>query len=341
MFTVALLIALLPVVGVYGAAIASAVAYGVSFTMMLMSLRRIAGARSGGEHRLGCGGRGDDRRPPGRSDRDRPHLPGGRAPHRRPGGPVRPVARPPGLPERPGRQRRVRPAAMDTEVLIAWTADRRGRRRRERGPVVGNRCWPQRRAPAWTATCGCTPSSRIPMPSVLWPGPLTARQPASADDALSDRHGTSAFHVVAPAAGTNSLYPVPGAGPGGAQRGHDHAGPVRRAGRGGPFRTGQDRCRGPRPSRAARGAESVRRAPHHGCPVRVQPPLDPRPFLPARCIRIRCAPLGYRIGKLTPRGVEFYPGWDADLETFVEGNYVACDPEAAAGLPAVPWWKSE
>jgi hypothetical protein len=50
---------------------------------------------------------------------------------------------------------------------------------------------------------------------------------------------------------------------------------------------------------------------------------------------------GYRVGKLTPRGVEFYPGWDADLETFVEGNYVACDPSALALLPAVKWWKSE
>jgi len=39
--------------------------------------------------------------------------------------------------------------------------------------------------------------------------------------------------------------------------------------------------------------------------------------------------------------VEFYPGWDADLETFVEGNYLACDPDAAAKLPAVRWWKSE
>jgi methyltransferase FkbM-like protein len=50
--------------------------------------------------------------------------------------------------------------------------------------------------------------------------------------------------------------------------------------------------------------------------------------------------LGYRVGKLTTRGVEFYPGWDLDLETFVEGNYLACDPEAAALLPAVTWWKS-
>jgi len=50
--------------------------------------------------------------------------------------------------------------------------------------------------------------------------------------------------------------------------------------------------------------------------------------------------LGYRIGKLTPRGVEFYPGWEPDLETFVEGNYVACTPLAARDLPAVRWWKA-
>jgi len=51
-------------------------------------------------------------------------------------------------------------------------------------------------------------------------------------------------------------------------------------------------------------------------------------------------PLGYRIGKLTPRGVEFYPCWDADLETFVEGNYVACTARMAARLPVVSWWKA-
>jgi hypothetical protein len=51
-------------------------------------------------------------------------------------------------------------------------------------------------------------------------------------------------------------------------------------------------------------------------------------------------PLGYRLGKLTPRGVEFYPGWDAELETFVEGNYVACLPQVAERLPPVAWWKS-
>lgn len=48
---------------------------------------------------------------------------------------------------------------------------------------------------------------------------------------------------------------------------------------------------------------------------------------------------GYRLGKLTPNGVEFYPGWDADLESFVESNYVACSPAYAARLPSVRWWK--
>jgi FkbM family methyltransferase len=51
-------------------------------------------------------------------------------------------------------------------------------------------------------------------------------------------------------------------------------------------------------------------------------------------------PLGYHLGKLTPLGVEFYSGWDPDLETFVEGNYVACSPEIVGRLPSVRWWKS-
>jgi FkbM family methyltransferase len=53
------------------------------------------------------------------------------------------------------------------------------------------------------------------------------------------------------------------------------------------------------------------------------------------------SPLGYRIGKLTPVGVEFYPGWDPELETFVEGNYVACREAVARRLPALRWWKAE
>jgi FkbM family methyltransferase len=50
-------------------------------------------------------------------------------------------------------------------------------------------------------------------------------------------------------------------------------------------------------------------------------------------------PLGYRLGKLTPIGIEFYPHWDPDLETFVEGNYIACRGAIAERLPSVAWWK--
>ena len=50
-FTVILLVALLPVAGVYGAAIASAVAYGVALVMMLLSLRRLPSEVYGPRHR--------------------------------------------------------------------------------------------------------------------------------------------------------------------------------------------------------------------------------------------------------------------------------------------------
>jgi FkbM family methyltransferase len=50
-------------------------------------------------------------------------------------------------------------------------------------------------------------------------------------------------------------------------------------------------------------------------------------------------PLGYRIGKLTARGMERYPHWDPELESFVEGNYLACTRSAARRLPQVSWWK--
>jgi O-antigen/teichoic acid export membrane protein len=50
-FTVVLLVVLLPVVGVYGAAIASAVAYGVALIMMLLSLRGLRSDNSRPKHR--------------------------------------------------------------------------------------------------------------------------------------------------------------------------------------------------------------------------------------------------------------------------------------------------
>jgi FkbM family methyltransferase len=39
------------------------------------------------------------------------------------------------------------------------------------------------------------------------------------------------------------------------------------------------------------------------------------------------SPLRYGIGKVTPYGIEFYEKWDWELETFREGNYLACLPE--------------
>ncbi len=52
------------------------------------------------------------------------------------------------------------------------------------------------------------------------------------------------------------------------------------------------------------------------------------------------SPNAYKLGKLTPKGIEFYLDWDIDLETFTEGNYVACAPHVAKKLPTVAWWKT-
>jgi FkbM family methyltransferase len=50
------------------------------------------------------------------------------------------------------------------------------------------------------------------------------------------------------------------------------------------------------------------------------------------------APLGYSIGKVTPKGIEFYREWHPELETFREGNYLACGSEWVARLPQIVWW---
>jgi FkbM family methyltransferase len=156
--------------------------------------------------------------------------------------------------------------------------------------------------------------------------------------ALSDRHGSAAFHVVAPGAGTNSLHPSPSAitvpetvttvtldsyaarsdVPRFAlvkidTEGHDLT--------------------------VLRGARAL--LAEHRIAV-VQFEYNHRWVFAHAFLRDAfdfVVGLGYEIGKLTPKGVEFYPGWDAELETFVEGNYVACDPAVARHLPVVPWWK--
>ncbi len=49
-------------------------------------------------------------------------------------------------------------------------------------------------------------------------------------------------------------------------------------------------------------------------------------------------PLGYEIGKVTPRGIEWYPTWSEELETFREGNYLAVRSGSRRRFPAVGWW---
>jgi FkbM family methyltransferase len=49
-------------------------------------------------------------------------------------------------------------------------------------------------------------------------------------------------------------------------------------------------------------------------------------------------PLGYEIGKVTPTGIEWYEAWSEELETFREGNYLACRRESSRRFPAITWW---
>lgn len=50
-------------------------------------------------------------------------------------------------------------------------------------------------------------------------------------------------------------------------------------------------------------------------------------------------PLGFIIGKITPRGIEFYPAWDHELETFIEANYLAVKQSLRNIFPQIKWWK--
>jgi FkbM family methyltransferase len=159
--------------------------------------------------------------------------------------------------------------------------------------------------------------------------------------ALSDRCGSAALYVLAPGAGTNSLHAPAGPGSGGQienvatttmdsyidRSGLDHVTLVKIDAE------GHDLA-------VLRGAQalftqkriSVAQFEYNHRWVYARAFLrDAFEFL---------EPLGYRLGKLTPRGVEFYPGWDAELEKFVEGNYIACVSEMADRLPSITWWKS-
>lgn len=51
------------------------------------------------------------------------------------------------------------------------------------------------------------------------------------------------------------------------------------------------------------------------------------------------AAVDYRIGKVTPRGIEFYAAWHPELESFKEGNYVLIRRTLENHhVEAVTWW---
>jgi len=170
---------------------------------------------------------------------------------------------------------------------------------------------------------------------------LDGRPASLSKTALSDRQGTSLFYVVAPGAGTNSMYLIPKTNPVAQENvvtstldSYAEQSDVARFTLVKIDAEGHDLA-------VLRGARTL--LSEHRIAV-VQFEYNHRWIFGRFYLRDAfefLLPLGYRVGKVTPRGVEFYPGWDADLETFVEGNYLACDPEVASKLPAVTWWKSE
>lgn len=51
-------------------------------------------------------------------------------------------------------------------------------------------------------------------------------------------------------------------------------------------------------------------------------------------------PMGYALGKITPKGIEFYSAWDFELESFREGNYLAVKSSFKQLFPQIRWWKA-
>jgi FkbM family methyltransferase len=54
----------------------------------------------------------------------------------------------------------------------------------------------------------------------------------------------------------------------------------------------------------------------------------------------RLMPHGYRIGKITARGIEFYRGWHFELESWREANFLACREEWCGSFPVIRWWNA-
>jgi FkbM family methyltransferase len=51
-------------------------------------------------------------------------------------------------------------------------------------------------------------------------------------------------------------------------------------------------------------------------------------------------PFGYRIGKITPKGIEFYICWHYELESFREANFIACKTKYISKFPTISWWNA-
>jgi hypothetical protein len=49
-------------------------------------------------------------------------------------------------------------------------------------------------------------------------------------------------------------------------------------------------------------------------------------------------PFGLEVGKITPRGVEFYPRWDREIESFHEANFIVVKPHLRPSFRQIEWW---
>lgn len=47
---------------------------------------------------------------------------------------------------------------------------------------------------------------------------------------------------------------------------------------------------------------------------------------------------GMHLGKVTPGGIEFYPEWHPELESYTDGNYLLCRAAWVERFPKVEWW---
>lgn len=60
-----------------------------------------------------------------------------------------------------------------------------------------------------------------------------------------------------------------------------------------------------------------------------------------RDVFLLLADTDYAIGKVTPRGIQWHREYDWRLESFVQGNWLACAPRRIAQFPAAPGWLNE